>query len=102
SRAARVAMKQIESRKLRQLPPALIGILVVTWLLLSQSFTIGSFVLGIVLAVALTWASATLRPVRPHLRRPLAIVGLMFHVLIDIVRSNVAVARIVLGLVRDR
>jgi multicomponent K+:H+ antiporter subunit E len=95
-------MKQIESRKLRQLPPALIGILVVTWLLLSQSFTIGSFVLGIVLAVALTWASATLRPVRPHLRRPLAIVGLMFHVLIDIVRSNVAVARIVLGLVRDR
>src|SRR5690606_23738936 len=95
-------MKPVEGRKLRQLPPVLIGILVATWLLLTQSLSIGSIVLGVVLALALAWASATLRPVRPHLRRPFAAIGLMIHVVFDIVRSNVAVARIVLGLVRDR
>lgn len=95
-------MKQIAKRALGQLPPVLLGGLVVVWLLLSQAIDVGSVAVGIVLAVALAWASATLRPLRPRLRRPLAAFGLLATVVLDIVRSNFAVARIVLGLVRDR
>jgi multicomponent K+:H+ antiporter subunit E len=72
------------------------------WLLLSQSIGIGSIVLGVLLAVALAWGSVTLRPLRPRLHRPLAAFGLLATVVLDIVRSNFAVARIVLGLVRGR
>jgi multicomponent K+:H+ antiporter subunit E len=95
-------VKQITRRALRQLPPVLIGNLVVMWLLLSQSIAVGSIVLGILLALALAWASVTLRPLRPRLQRPLAAFGLLATVVLDIVRSNFAVARIVLGLVRGR
>ena len=95
-------MKQIARRALRQLPPVLIGTLVVVWLLLSQSIGIGSIVLGVVLALALAWASVTLRPLQPRLRRPLTAFGLLATVVLDVVRSNFAVARIVLGLVRGR
>ena len=42
------------------------------------------------------------RPVQPRLRRPQIAMRLLARVLLDIVRSNIAVARIVLGLVRDR
>jgi multicomponent K+:H+ antiporter subunit E len=72
------------------------------WLLLSQSTGIGSIALGFVVAFALAWGSVTLRPLRPRLHRPFAAFGLLATVLLDIVRSNFAVARIVLGLVRDR
>jgi multicomponent K+:H+ antiporter subunit E len=95
-------MRQVATRAFRRLPPALIGGLVIIWLLLSQSIGVGSIVLGIVLAVALAWAGATLRPVRPRLRRPLAAFGLLATVMLDVLRSNFAVARIVVGLVRDR
>ena len=47
-------------------------------------------------------ASVALRPLRPHLHRPLAAFGLLATVVLDIVRSNFAVARVVLGLVRGR
>jgi multicomponent K+:H+ antiporter subunit E len=95
-------MKQVATRALRQLPPVLIGGLVIVWLLLSQSIGAGAIVLGIVLALAIAWASVTLRPLRPRLHRPVAAFGLVMTVVLDIVRSNFAVARIVLGLVRDR
>lgn len=95
-------MRQVATRAFRRLPPVLIGGLVIVWLLLSQSIGIASIVLGIVLAVALAWAGSTLRPLRPRLRRPLAAFGLLATVMLDVVRSNIAVARIVVGLVRDR
>jgi multicomponent K+:H+ antiporter subunit E len=95
-------VKQVATRALRQLPPVLIGILVIMWLLLSQSIGVGSIALGISLAIALAWASVTLRPLRPRLHRPLAAFGLLGTVVLDIVRSNFAVARIVLGLIRGR
>ena len=95
-------MRQIAKRALRQLPPVLIGTLVIMWLLLSQSIDVGSIALGAVLALALAWASVKLRPLRPRLHRPLAAVGLLVNVVLDIVHANFAVARIVLGLVRGR
>ena len=86
----------------RKLPPVLVGVLTVMWLLLNQTLAPGQILLGFVLAVVLAWASTRLRPLQPRLRRIYPAVGLMLVVVRDIVRSNIAVARIVLGLVRDR
>jgi len=87
---------------LRRLPPVLIVSLVVMWLLLNQTLAPGHFVLGTILAIALAWASAVLRPLRPRFSRAYLAIVLFIVVLKDIVRSNIGVARIVLGLVRDR
>ena len=72
------------------------------WLLLNQTLAPGQIALGAALALLLGWMSTTLRPLRPRVRSLHAAIGLVFLVLADIVRSNVAVARIVLGLVGDR
>ena len=72
------------------------------WLLLSQSLGLATLVLAVVLALAIAWATATLRPLRPRLHKPFAAFGLIVAVLIDVVRSNFAVARIVLGLTGGR
>lgn len=83
--------------------PLLFGlVLVVTWLLLNESVSPGHILLGTVLAVLLLAASSRLRPLRPRIRRPWLLAKLVFVVLVDIIRSNFAVGRIVLGLVRDR
>jgi multicomponent K+:H+ antiporter subunit E len=86
----------------QRFPPALIGTLIVMWLLLNQTLALGQIVLGAILAVGIAWASTSLRPLQPRFKRPYlaALLGLM--VLKDVVRSNIAVARIVWGLVRDR
>jgi len=47
-------------------------------------------------------AASDLRPVHPRLRRVYLFVPLVATVLVDIVRSNLGVARVVLNLVRDR
>ncbi|HEX5049952.1 MAG TPA: Na+/H+ antiporter subunit E [Gammaproteobacteria bacterium] len=77
---------------------ALLGI----WLLLYQTLTPGIVALGAVLALLVSWTSTTLRPARPKIRQWHVAFGLLFLVLADIVRSNLAVARIVLGLERGR
>lgn len=82
--------------------PTLAVSLTVAWLLLNETLAPGQFVLGAVLAVALTWASSSLRPLRANIKRLDAAVVLLVIVLIDIIRSNYNVARIVLGLVRSR
>jgi multicomponent K+:H+ antiporter subunit E len=74
--------------------------LLVIWLLLTQSLTPANIVLGALLAGALAWTSAGLRPLRPRLRSLHLGFGLAGVVLGDIARSNFAVACIVLGLKR--
>lgn len=86
----------------RRLPPALVAALLGLWLLLNQSLALGHVALGLVLAIAVAAATSVLRPVQPRLRRGYVVVVLLANVLRDIVRSNIGVARIVLGLVRDR
>lgn len=86
----------------RRVPPVLAGSLLALWLLLNASLSVGHVVLGLVLAVAVAWASSVLRPLQPKLRRASLAAVLLAVVLRDIVRSNFNVARIVLGLVRDR
>ena len=84
---------------MRRIPPVLTCVLVVIWLLLNNSLSLAHILLGIVIAVLLMLAAAQLRPVHPRLSQLWVAVPLIVMVLIDIVRSNIGVARIVLGLV---
>jgi multicomponent K+:H+ antiporter subunit E len=72
------------------------------WLLLNQTVAPGHVVLALVIAVSLSWLASTLRPLAARVRNPQVIVVLLATVLVDVVRSNVAVGLIVLGLVRGR
>jgi len=81
----------------RSVPPILTGTLLVMWLLLNDSLSLGHIVLGLLFAVALGWSSGALRPLTPRIRQAHLALVLLALVLRDIVRSNLAVARIVLG-----
>jgi multicomponent K+:H+ antiporter subunit E len=72
------------------------------WLLLQQSLDPGQIVLAVALAVLLAWASSTFRSLRARLRRIDLAAVLVLVVIKEIVRSNFGVAKVVLGLVRDR
>jgi multicomponent K+:H+ antiporter subunit E len=77
--------------------------LVALWLLLNQTFSPGHLLLGGVVALVGGWLLAALELPKARLRRLSPIARLAGFVAADIVRSNVAVALIVLGLKeRDR
>ncbi len=83
--------------------PVVLGlVLVATWLLLNASFSPGHLLLGIGLTLALLRLADPLRPVRPRLRRTLQFLPLLAMVAVDVLRSNVAVARVILGLTGGR
>jgi len=86
----------------QRISPVLVVALTAIWLLLNQTLAFGHLLLGIALSVLLAWFGAELRPVRASLHRADRAAGLFFVVLWDIVRSNVGVARIVLGLTGKR
>ena len=71
--------------------------LLVLWLLLN-GLSAGHILLGGTVALIGGWAFAALEPPKMRLRRPLAVLRLTAFVFADIVRSNVAVARLILGL----
>jgi multicomponent K+:H+ antiporter subunit E len=71
--------------------------LLVLWLLLNQTLSLGHLLLGALLALAGGWTMSALDVPKGRVRRPAMILRLAFRVLADIVRSNIAVARIVLG-----
>jgi multicomponent K+:H+ antiporter subunit E len=75
--------------------PLLSAALLVLWLLLNQSLSVGHVILGSVIAVLASWAMAALRPEKPRIRRPGAALRLAGMVLVDILRSNIAVGRII-------
>jgi multicomponent K+:H+ antiporter subunit E len=83
----------------RKFSPLLALVLAALWLLLHQSVAAGDLVLGVALGSVLAWASSVLRPLQARISRWDLAARLAVTVLHDIVRSNVAVARIVLGLV---
>jgi multicomponent K+:H+ antiporter subunit E len=81
----------------RLLPyPLLFLALVVMWLLLAGRVSPGSVLVGSLAAFGACWALVALRPPQARLRRPRALAQLIWMVLAEIVRSNNAVARIVL------
>ncbi len=83
----------------RLLPfPLMAAVLLVLWLLLNQALSVGHLLLGGAIALAGGWAFGLLEPPEARVRRVGAIVRLTSLVLADIVRSNIAVGRIILGL----
>jgi len=80
----------------RWLPyPLLTASLLAMWLLLN-GFSPGHLVLGAVIALGAARTTAALQPAKPRIRRWSSIARLIGIVLVDIVRSNIAVARIIL------
>jgi len=76
----------------RMIPhPLLSAALLLMWLLLN-SFSVGHLALGIVIALVAGWAMGALEPQRLRVRNPLAIIRLFLTVAQDIIRSNIAVA----------
>jgi len=71
--------------------------LLVAWLLLQQSPAASTIVLGIVLALALSWALGKLELPRVRVRSLGTLLVLLVRVFGDIVRSNIAVARIIVS-----
>lgn len=86
----------------RYVSPVLVVALVAIWLLLNRTLAPGAIVLGLLLSIAFAWLGSSLRPLRARIRRVDCAAALIFVVLWDIVRSNVAVARIVLALPGQR
>jgi multicomponent K+:H+ antiporter subunit E len=74
--------------------------LFILWLLLNQTFSLGQILLGVAVGLVGGWVLIPLELPKARLRRPVAVLRLAALVLADIVRSNIAVARIVLGLGR--
>lgn len=77
--------------------PVLSAFLLGLWLLLNQSISPGHFLLGSLIAVAGGLSISTIEMPRARLRKPAAAVRLAVIVLLDIVRSNIAVARIIVA-----
>lgn len=74
--------------------------LLVLWLLLNQTISLGQFLIGCVLAFVCGLILTTLQLPRERVRRPSAVLRLFALVTVDIIRSNIAVGRIILGLGR--
>lgn len=66
------------------------------WLLLNLSVSPGNLLLGAALGLAAPLLMAPLRPQRAHVRRPLVVAKLIARVGIDVIASNLLVARGVL------
>lgn len=85
----------------RWLPyPLLSLLLAVIWLVLNQSLAPGTILLGVLLGIGLGRAYHVLEPPKAQVRNFLLLARLALRVIGDIVRSNFAVARLVMR--RDR
>ncbi len=77
--------------------PVLSCFLLVIWLIINQTVAPSQILLGVVLGILGPWLTRETRPFRVHVRRPVAALRLMGRVAVDIVRSNLQVAAIILG-----
>jgi multicomponent K+:H+ antiporter subunit E len=76
--------------------PLLTLALIVLWLLLQQSWAFGHILLGTAIAIFAARAFASLDPEPARVRRIGSIIQLVALVTADIMRSNIAVTRIIL------
>ncbi|MBA6114789.1 Na+/H+ antiporter subunit E [Pseudomonas putida] len=82
----------------RLFPAPLLSVaLFVLWLLLNLSVSPGNLLLAAVLGIFAPLLMAPLRPQHAHVRRPLTVAKLIGRVGLDVIRSNLQVARGVLG-----
>lgn len=75
--------------------PFLSLVLVVLWLMLTR-FSLGYLILGTALSLVAGWAYSALHPVKPRVRRWRVVPQLIATLFWDIIRSNIAVARLLL------
>jgi multicomponent K+:H+ antiporter subunit E len=83
-------------------PWLLVAGLTLTWLLLADRVTLGQFLIGAAVSLFMVFRFRAVRPVHPRLRRPASALRLLGRVIVDILKSNYHVARIVLGLTGGR
>jgi multicomponent K+:H+ antiporter subunit E len=81
--------------------PLLSIALFITWLMLNESASTGHLLLGATLALSLPVLTQAWRPDRPRLRHAGTAMLLASTVLMDIVKSNIAVAKLILGNERE-
>lgn len=74
--------------------------LLVLWLLLNQTISLGQLLIGCMMALAGGWILTALQLPGTRVRRPAVVLRLVGLVTVDIIRSNIAVGRIILGLGR--
>jgi multicomponent K+:H+ antiporter subunit E len=80
------------------LPTPIISLaLLAAWLMLNQSASAGQALLGAALALVIPWLCAPYREHQPRLRAFGTVMRLTVTVAFDVVRSNIEVARRVLG-----
>ena len=81
-------------RWVRKLVPAPLSsaALLALWLALAREATLGQFLLGLALAVAVPILTASLRPTPVRIRRPAVVVRFILRVGWDVLASNLAVA----------
>ncbi|MCL2657069.1 MAG: Na+/H+ antiporter subunit E [Betaproteobacteria bacterium] len=82
--------------------PRLEIMLLLMWLLVNDSLAPHHWLLGLIFALFVSRLARTLRPGAAHPRRLGLVAVLCWHVLCDVVRSNFAVGRIILGTVRQQ
>lgn len=70
--------------------------LLVLWLILQQSVSLGNILLGSVIAISAGLATSALGLEKPKMKRPWLVPVLFVVVTIDIIRSNIAVAWLIL------
>jgi multicomponent K+:H+ antiporter subunit E len=83
---------------MRRPPILLILALTGMWLLLNTTLAFGQVLLGLAVSTLMVFGFRVVRPLQPRLRRPQIALLLLWRVSIDVLRSNLAVGRIVLGL----
>ncbi|MDR1996348.1 Na+/H+ antiporter subunit E [Azonexus sp.] len=83
-------------------PPLLEILLLIMWLVVNQSLELHHWLLGLLFALPIGRLVRTLRPRTAHVRRLDLALILCWHVFCDVVRSNFAVGRIILGTVRQQ
>jgi len=87
----------------RWLPyPVISAMLLGTWLLLSESLSVGQILIGSVLAVTGSWVLVRLDAPPHRFRRFRVIARLLREVAVDMARSNLRVAKLVLKDAKDR
>lgn len=87
----------------RLLPhPFMSASLFVMWMLLNETASPGPALVGLVLSLLLGWALAILAPPRSRIGRLGGLPRLLAHIVVDIARSNLAVATVILRPRKDR
>jgi multicomponent K+:H+ antiporter subunit E len=86
----------------RRVPPVFAIVLLLMWLLLNSTLSVGHIVLGAIVSVAVLVAAYPLRPLQPKMRNGSVLLKLLADVFVDVLRSNIGVARVVLGFTGGR